>query len=84
MGAFGRTKSKEPEKWKPVWQVPSKEVAKIFDSATKARISETGVGGPDDKTLEEGVHQPASVNLYMRNLAQVFTIRKKIVNFRKI
>ena len=40
MGAFGRTKSKEPEKWKPVWQVPSKEVAKIFDSATKTREPE--------------------------------------------
>ncbi|RIB00908.1 hypothetical protein C2G38_2232486 [Gigaspora rosea] len=31
-------KSKEPEKQKPIWQVPSKEVDLIFDGATKAGI----------------------------------------------
>ncbi|RIB28508.1 hypothetical protein C2G38_2157723 [Gigaspora rosea] len=30
--------SKEPGKQKPIWQDPSKEVAKIFDSATKTGI----------------------------------------------
>jgi hypothetical protein len=28
-------KSKEPEKRKPIWQVPSKEVVKIFDGANQ-------------------------------------------------
>ena len=28
-------KSKEPEKQKPIWQVPSKEVALIFDGANQ-------------------------------------------------
>ncbi|RIB08065.1 hypothetical protein C2G38_2212609 [Gigaspora rosea] len=35
-------KSKKLEKWKPIWKVPSKEVATIFDGATRTGISETG------------------------------------------
>jgi hypothetical protein len=44
-------KSKEPGKQKPIWQDPSKEVAKIFDGATKTGISETGAGELDDMTF---------------------------------
>ncbi|RIB01746.1 hypothetical protein C2G38_2229796 [Gigaspora rosea] len=46
-------KSKESEKQKPIWQDPSKEVAKIFDGATKTGISETGAGELDDMIFEE-------------------------------
>ncbi|RIB11429.1 hypothetical protein C2G38_2203417 [Gigaspora rosea] len=55
--AFGQVvssdtdKSKEPGKWKPIWKVPSKEVATIFDSATRTRISETEAGELDDMTF---------------------------------
>ncbi|RIB00042.1 hypothetical protein C2G38_2235881 [Gigaspora rosea] len=45
-------KSKEPGKQKPIWQDLSKEVAKIFDGATKTVISETGAGELDDMTFE--------------------------------
>ncbi|RIB24286.1 hypothetical protein C2G38_2168927 [Gigaspora rosea] len=44
MGAFGQVvlsdtdKSKQPGKQKPIWQDPSKEVAKIFNGATKTGI----------------------------------------------
>ncbi|RIB25774.1 hypothetical protein C2G38_2165099 [Gigaspora rosea] len=44
-------KSKEPGKWKPIWKVPSKEVATIFDSTTRTRISETGAGELDNMTF---------------------------------
>ncbi|RIB23606.1 hypothetical protein C2G38_2170756 [Gigaspora rosea] len=44
-------KSKEPGKQKPIWQDPSKEVAKIFNSATKTGISETGAGELDNMTF---------------------------------
>ena len=44
-------KSKEPEKWKPIWKVLSKEVATIFDGATRTGISETGAGELDDMTF---------------------------------
>ena len=44
-------KSKEPGKWKPIWKVPSKEVATIFDGATRTGISETGAGELDDMTF---------------------------------
>ena len=44
-------KSKEPRKWKPIWKVPSKEVATIFDGATRTGISETGAGELDDMTF---------------------------------
>ncbi|RIB05443.1 hypothetical protein C2G38_2219629 [Gigaspora rosea] len=44
-------KSKEPGKWKPIWKVPSKEVATIFDSATKTGISETGARELDNMTF---------------------------------
>ncbi|RIB25851.1 hypothetical protein C2G38_2164904 [Gigaspora rosea] len=44
-------KFKEPGKWKPIWKVPSKEVATIFDGATRTRISETGAGKLDDMTF---------------------------------
>ncbi|RIB02930.1 hypothetical protein C2G38_2226458 [Gigaspora rosea] len=46
-------KSKEPGKWKPIWKVPSKKVATIFDGATRTRISETGDGELDDMTFKE-------------------------------
>ncbi|CAG8852347.1 44684_t:CDS:1, partial [Gigaspora margarita] len=35
----------------PIWQAPSEEVAKFFDSATKAGISETGARESDNKTF---------------------------------
>src|SRR5260364_141015 len=60
MEAFRHTKFKELEKWKPIWQALSKEVAKIFDSATKAEISETRARELDDKTLEKEVHNLAT------------------------
>ncbi|RIB26087.1 hypothetical protein C2G38_2164264 [Gigaspora rosea] len=44
-------KSKEPGKWKPIWKVPSKEVATIFDGATRTGISETGARELDDMTF---------------------------------
>ena len=44
-------KYKEPEKWKPIWKVPSKEVAMSLDGATRTGISETGAGELDDMTF---------------------------------
>ncbi|RIB05634.1 hypothetical protein C2G38_2219103 [Gigaspora rosea] len=44
-------KSKELGKWKPIWKVPSKEVATIFNGATRTGISETGAGELDDMTF---------------------------------
>ncbi|RIB12568.1 hypothetical protein C2G38_2200272 [Gigaspora rosea] len=43
--------SKELGKQKPIWQDPSKEVAKIFDGATKTGILETRAGELDDMTF---------------------------------
>ncbi|RIB10656.1 hypothetical protein C2G38_2205535 [Gigaspora rosea] len=36
---------------KPIWQDPSKEVAKIFDGTTRTGIPETGAGELDDMTF---------------------------------
>ncbi|RIB18783.1 hypothetical protein C2G38_2183598 [Gigaspora rosea] len=49
-------KSKESEKQKPIWQVPSKEVALIFDGATKIGIW-TKTEEPD-VVLGDKVYQP--------------------------
>ncbi|RIB22259.1 hypothetical protein C2G38_2174387 [Gigaspora rosea] len=55
-------KSKELEKQKSIWQDPSKKVAKIFDSATRTRILETGAGELDDMTFGGEGPQPGRLS----------------------